>query len=340
MFKKAAIFSDIHFGKKNDSDVHNNDCLDYIKWFCSKVIEHKCDNIIFMGDWFDNRSRIRLDTNYFSNLALECLIKTNLPITMIVGNHDMFYSNNRTIHSLEFMKNIKSIRVIDKITEIGDCLFIPYVVGQEFTSIPTYKSRYVFGHLELPLFLMNNYSEKEYNGGLHMNDFVNNEIIFSGHFHKRQIKINKHNIPIHYIGAPFSHDMNDANDHNKGFCILEHNKEPLYYDYNNGPRYIKTLLSKFDENNHNIKDTVLLINDMGLDDNHINQLKDDLSSLCRKIEIENIKTQKDDKKEVEEILMEHKSIEEIVEEQLLIFDVNHTNLKKEKLISIFKGISK
>jgi bacteriorhodopsin len=33
LFKKAAIFSDLHVGQKSNSQVHNEDCLRYIDWF-------------------------------------------------------------------------------------------------------------------------------------------------------------------------------------------------------------------------------------------------------------------------------------------------------------------
>ena len=32
LFKKAAIFTDIHFGLKSNSTLHNEDCLAFVKW--------------------------------------------------------------------------------------------------------------------------------------------------------------------------------------------------------------------------------------------------------------------------------------------------------------------
>ena len=37
MFKKAACFTDIHFGLKNNSRQHNNDCEDFVKWFIDEA---------------------------------------------------------------------------------------------------------------------------------------------------------------------------------------------------------------------------------------------------------------------------------------------------------------
>ena len=33
LFKKAAVCTDIHFGLKSNSQTHNDDCLNFIKWF-------------------------------------------------------------------------------------------------------------------------------------------------------------------------------------------------------------------------------------------------------------------------------------------------------------------
>ena len=37
MFKKAAVFTDIHFGLKGNSKVHNQDCEDFIDWYIQQA---------------------------------------------------------------------------------------------------------------------------------------------------------------------------------------------------------------------------------------------------------------------------------------------------------------
>ena len=39
LFKKAAVFTDIHFGLKSNSQTHKDDCLNFIKWFIVKAKE-------------------------------------------------------------------------------------------------------------------------------------------------------------------------------------------------------------------------------------------------------------------------------------------------------------
>ena len=42
LFKKAAVFTDIHFGLKSNSLQHNQDCSDFVDWFISKAKEEDC----------------------------------------------------------------------------------------------------------------------------------------------------------------------------------------------------------------------------------------------------------------------------------------------------------
>ena len=50
---RGLYFTDIHFGKKGNSDSHNQDCLTFINWFASKVKEYEPDYIGFLGDWHE-----------------------------------------------------------------------------------------------------------------------------------------------------------------------------------------------------------------------------------------------------------------------------------------------
>ena len=59
--KKASMMTDIHFGRKSNSEQHNQDCLDYIDWFCAKVKkDKKIDHVMFLGDWHENRSALKV----------------------------------------------------------------------------------------------------------------------------------------------------------------------------------------------------------------------------------------------------------------------------------------
>ena len=40
LFKKAACLTDIHFGLKSNSSVHNQDCEDFVDWFIKTAKEN------------------------------------------------------------------------------------------------------------------------------------------------------------------------------------------------------------------------------------------------------------------------------------------------------------
>jgi hypothetical protein len=90
----------------------------------------------------------------------------------------------------------------------------------------------MFGHFELPGYLMNAMVEMPDHGEVKREDFNNFEHVFSGHFHKRQTKKN-----ITYIGNCFPHNYADAGDDERGVMILEWGQEPEYHAWPDQPLY-------------------------------------------------------------------------------------------------------
>ena len=74
---------------------------------------------------------------------------------MLPGNHDLFYRDQRTISSIAWAEHIPNIRIINEIETIDDVVFVPWLVGNESKQLFKKKGTYMFGHLELPRFLMN-----------------------------------------------------------------------------------------------------------------------------------------------------------------------------------------
>ena len=59
-FDEVVVFTDIHFGMKNNSRAHNQDCEDFIKWMIEEAHSRGITKCIFMGDWHHHRDRGRL----------------------------------------------------------------------------------------------------------------------------------------------------------------------------------------------------------------------------------------------------------------------------------------
>ena len=90
----------------------------------------------------------------------------------------------------------------------------------------------MFGHFELPGYLMNAMVAMPEHGELNRDAFRQFDHVFTGHFHKRQTQKN-----ITYIGNCFPHNYADAGDDDRGLTILEWGKEPEYHAWPNQPLY-------------------------------------------------------------------------------------------------------
>ena len=239
LFKKAACFTDIHFGLKSNSQVHNQDCEEFVDWYISKAKAEGCDTGIFLGDWHHNRNSLNITTMDYSLRALEKLGAAFDQFFFFPGNHDLYYKDKRDIHSVEFGKYIPGITVVHTPTTIGDVTLCPWLVGDEWKAIGKKKAKYIFGHFELPHFYMNAMVQMPDHGEIQLDAFDGYELGFSGHFHKRQSKGN-----MHYIGNAFPHNYADAWDDDRGMMILEWGEQPVYHAWPGQPTFRTTTLSK------------------------------------------------------------------------------------------------
>jgi hypothetical protein len=151
----------------------------------------------------------------------------------------LFYKDKREINSVEFMRLFPNIVPIRETLTQGDVTIMPWLVGDEWKEVSKLKSRYVFGHLELPLFYMNAMVQMPDHGQLQAGHFGHQEYVFSGHFHKRQSKGN-----VTYIGNAFPHNYADAGDDDRGMMILEWGGEPEYHSWPDQPTYRTYKLSQ------------------------------------------------------------------------------------------------
>lgn len=232
LFKKAAVFTDIHFGLKSNSQLHNEDCLNFIKWATAKAREEGCETCFFLGDWHNNRASINIVTLNYSLRALEHLNENFDRVFFIPGNHDLYYRDKRDIQSVEWARHLPKVEICNDWFSDGDVIIAPWLVGDDYKRIPKLKGKYMFGHFELPHFFMNAMVQMPDHGDLKRETFSHFEQVFTGHFHKRQQYKN-----ISYIGNCFPHNYADAGDDERGLCILEWDKDPVYFAWPDQPTY-------------------------------------------------------------------------------------------------------
>jgi len=277
LFKKVACFTDIHYGLKSNSSTHLQDCEEFVDWFISTAKEQGCETCIFLGDWSHNRNSLNLFT---LDSSLRCLEKLGAAFEQFFwfpGNHDLFYKDKRDIHSSAFGRHIPGVTVVEGITTLDDVTLVPWLVGDEWKEMKKLKSRYVFGHFELPLFYMNAMVQMPDHGELKVDDFDGPDYIFSGHFHKRQNKGK-----VWYIGNAFPHNFADNWDDERGMMIMEWGGEPKFINWDNCPKYRVLKLSEMIDK----KDTImkskmhLKVNlDIPISFEEANYIKDEFSNL-------------------------------------------------------------
>ena len=239
LFKKVAVFTDLHLGLKSNSQTHNQDCEEFIDWFIERAKEHGCETGMFLGDYHHNRNTLNVVTMAYSLRILEKLGKAFDNFYYFPGNHDLYYRDKRDIHSVEFGKYIPGITVIDHPTTIGNVTMCPWLVGDEWKTIGKKGGKYIFGHFELPNFFMNAMVQMPDHGEIQVDHFNKYELGFSGHFHKRQQRQN-----IHYIGNAFPHNYADAWDDDRGMMIMEWDGQPEYIAWPNQPTFRTLKLSR------------------------------------------------------------------------------------------------
>jgi hypothetical protein len=239
LFHKVAVCTDIHFGLKSNSLVHNQDCSNFIDWFIATAKAQGCKTGMFLGDWHHHRASINLQTLHFSLRSLQKLSAAFDNFYFIPGNHDLYYRDKRDIHGAEWAQHLPNIHVCNDWFESGDVIIAPWLVGDDHKRIQKMSSKYMFGHFELPHFKMNAMVEMPDHGEIQVGNFGGFEQVFSGHFHLRQQKRN-----INYIGNCFPHNFADAGDDKRGMMVLEWGKEPEYHSWPEQPLYRVLKLSQ------------------------------------------------------------------------------------------------
>ena len=242
--KKGAFCTDIHFGKKSNSKLHNEDCIRYLEWFCEQVkADPEIDYVGFLGDWNENRSSLNIATLNYSYEGAKLLNNLGMPVYFVIGNHDLYHRHTREVHSIVPFAEFDNFIIIDEPTIVEDiertALFSPFLFHDEYADMVKYlKIPVWFGHFEFKGFLVTGYSIRMPTGP-NPKDFKGPRHIISGHFHKRQEDKN-----IIYMGNCFPMDFGDAGDNKRGMMTYDNVAQTReFIDWPDCPKYISIALT-------------------------------------------------------------------------------------------------
>lgn len=220
--KQFAILGDCHFGTANSSLIHHEYMKKFFKDFFSYVDDHGIKFVLQLGDLFDVRKYINTwSLNFFKQEFHEQLVKRDMHMYVLLGNHDIFYRESLQISSVEEVLRDypQYYTIIKEPTEINICgtsiLAVPWVckenVDQVNAAIANSKSKYCAGHFEFDGFEL-------FKGQLAKTDYSHDgykkfKKVISGHYHHMSSKDN-----VMYTGTPYELTWQDCNT-TKGFFV-------------------------------------------------------------------------------------------------------------------------
>lgn len=200
------IFTDTHFGWKNNSMTWLNSQMNFIyKQFIpeiKKLAKKDSIRVIHCGDVFDSRSTI---STYVATKVVQAFkdIKSVCDEFIIVcGNHDFYSPNSDTVNTVSLLLSNLGIKIVDQnIYEIDNHAFVPWYIYEsgEFET----NAKYIFCHADIV-------------GGIIPNGCIG-KTIFSGHIHTPLYRQKK---KLYNLGSCYSLNFADSNSI-RGFYIHE-----------------------------------------------------------------------------------------------------------------------
>ena len=221
---KVAIITDQHFGARKGADyIHKYFKKFYDNVFFPYLEKNKIDTVINMGDTFDNRRNIDIQSlewtkvNYFDRLQ-----KLGVTVHTVVGNHDIYYKDTNDVNSVDLLlREYNNIIVYTEPTTINvgglDILLLPWITEenklQTLEMMDNTSADVIMGHLELNGFVATRGHTMEH--GMDTSIFDKFYRVYSGHYHTRS-----DNGKIYYLGNPYEMFWNDVNDP-RGFHLFD-----------------------------------------------------------------------------------------------------------------------
>ena len=252
---KLAIITDQHFGARKGADyIHNYFKKFYDNVFFPYLEKNKIDTIVNMGDTFDNRRNIDIQSlewvkiNYFDRLQ-----QMGITVHTVIGNHDIYYKDTNDVNSVDLLlREYNNIIVYKEPTTINlgglDILLLPWITEENkmrtLEAMDTTKADVVMGHLELNGFVATRGHMMEH--GMDTSVFDKFYKVYSGHYHTRS-----DNGKIYYLGNPYEMFWNDVND-TRGFHIFD-TKTIEHTPVNNPYRLFYNLY--YEDTNYKLFDT-------------------------------------------------------------------------------------
>lgn len=235
------FLADTHLGYKNDNEIWLNDFDGYFNDVLIPLMEKEYkegDILVHLGDVFDNRSTVGLNTICSALKIFHKLSDLFKDIRIIVGNHDIYNKSSNDITSVKMLSDIPNVRIYDKpvVEEIDGkkILFNPWVndIETENELLNSVNVDYIFGHLDVSGCSLNNKGSRSMSANSIDSKNFKESVVYAGHIHKKQDFKNTH-----YVGSPYQMKRGEIGDA-CGITVLDVSTgKTVFYENTYSPRF-------------------------------------------------------------------------------------------------------
>lgn len=344
---KILLFSDIHIHTHKNSLERLDNCLEALDWVCHTAYDKSIEDVVFLGDLFQDRQKIQV-LPYKRTYDVLRKWSKHLNFYLLLGNHDLWYSDKWNVSSVAPFDSLSGATVIDepRMIEISGLKidFLPYTknpikIVKELLSQPEH-GRILCGHVAIDGAKLNKVFTSdvsvEHEGDMvkvDSNLFKGYEKTFLGHYHMAQKC--KHNVE--YVGSPLQLNFGEAHQ-DKHIIILDtEDLSSVYIKNDFSPKHY--IVSEQEAKELDLKNNFVRINfdDLNSVSDAVDVKKELLEEGALSVEFKKAPKKDGLKKDIDTTKDIFSSNQiEIIEK--FVEAVGSDELKKEKLVTIGKKL--
>lgn len=153
---KALLFADAHIAQHKRSTDRMNDCVEALRWTLQTAVDNNIKHVLFAGDLFHDRQKIDVLTYQKTFEVFEQFLcgESQLEVFLLMGNHDMFHFQRWDVSSLNPLRQLPGVVVVDKPCSlmVGTQLvgFLPYT-HDPIKDVEVVKEDWLKNHKKLSL---------------------------------------------------------------------------------------------------------------------------------------------------------------------------------------------
>ena len=212
---KIALFSDLHIFAHLSKTQFEDIAINFLHTLLDECKKQGVKKVFFLGDFFHIKNKLYVPPFIKSIETLKYFIDAGIELTFLIGNHDAPQQNSTDFSIIYAFEPYGKVIPLYEWEDEDDIRFhfLSYTETLPKFEYAENKRNVLFGHLDIQKFQMD--SGFECNQGFKLSDFKKFDAVFTGHFHKHQIRDN-----IVYIGSPYQTRYSERFD-DKGFVILD-----------------------------------------------------------------------------------------------------------------------